>query len=205
MMLLLRCHYFHFTIPSVSIHVLHFLYPFLFVLFFVLLLVLIFPPPSFIVVVLHIKTNNCDHPTRPFDHIYQAVSLMRRPGSFSLSYFSPTPPRFNLVHVHVLLFPPPSPVSIDPSLYRVVPDLFLSFYMSFFVRLYLSIGLFIISYRIFSSLFKFHCDLVRVRVLLRWTVSIHPSLHRVAPDLFVSLYILFLFLFCSSSSYSTST
>ena len=56
--------------------------------------------------------------------------------------------------------------------------------MSFFVRPYLSIRLFIVSYR--------------VRVLLRWTVSIHPSLlcRAVSPPLSLRvLAILFVFVF----------
>ena len=51
-----------------------------------------------------------------------------------------------------------STVSIDPSCYCVVPDLFLSLCMLFFVRPYLSIHLVIVLYRIFSSLFKCHFD-----------------------------------------------
>ena len=63
------------------------------------------------------------HPRHPFDRIYQPVSLLRCTGSFPLSLFTC---RSDLVRVRVLLR---STVSIDSSLYRVVPDIFLSLYM----------------------------------------------------------------------------
>ena len=55
-------------------------------------------------------------------------------------------------------------VSIHPSLYRVVPDLFVSLYVLFSIRPYLYIRLFIVWYRIYSSLFTRYSDLV-VRLL----------------------------------------
>ena len=91
--------------------------------------------------------------------------------------------------------------------------------MFFFLLLqpYLSIRLFLVSYRIFPSLFTCRCDLVRVRVLLGSIVSINPydciypsvsllccivvslrscpSLSRVVWNLFPSLYVSFLFSF----------
>ena len=106
-----------------------------------LLLVLLFPPPLFIVVVLHHKTNIHDHPPRPFHRIYQSVSLMRRPGSFTLSLFTFCS---DLVRV-LLLPPPPSTVSIDPSLYYCVVRDFSSLFM--WIRLCL------VSYDIFFPLF----------------------------------------------------
>ena len=46
-------------------------------------------------------------------------------------------------------------------------------------------------YRIVSSFFTCRIDPFLVRVLLHSTVSIHPSLNCVVPDLFLSLYMLF--------------
>ena len=70
-----------------------------------------------------------------------SVSLMRSTGSFPLSLYLSLvcvlllPPLFNLVHVHVLLLPPPSTVSIDLSLYLSIVFAF----VFFSVRPYLSI------------------------------------------------------------------
>ena len=58
---------------------------------------------------------------------------------------------------------------------------------------YLSIRLFIVLYRIVSSLFTCRVDSFLVRAFLISTVSIHPSLNCVLPDLFLSLSILFFF------------
>ena len=57
---------------------------------------------------------------------YQSVSLLCPTGSFTLS-LSLVTCRSDLVCVFLL--PPPSTVSIYPSLYRVVPNLFLSLYV----------------------------------------------------------------------------
>ena len=93
------------------------------------------------------KSCSCSSSSSSFDGIYRSVSLSFLTGYFPLSlHVVPDP-------VRVLLLPP-STVSIDPSLYRVVPDLFvflalclvlrsivpdlfLSLYVLFFVRPYL--------------------------------------------------------------------
>ena len=150
-----------------------------------LLLVLLFPPPLFIVVVLHHKTNIHDHPPRPFHRIYQSVSLMRRPGSFTLSLYilfrscscsSSSSSSFDRIYrsVSLLLCRTGLFLSlyVNPSLSRVVWYLFSSLYVSFSflffsIQPYQSIRLFIVSYWIFYS--------------------IDPSLYHVVPDLFLSL------------------
>ena len=77
----------------------------------------------------------------------------------------------DLVRVLLLLPPPPSTVSIYPSLYcvnHVLSDLLLSLSLSlshslFTVRVVpVSIRLFIVSFRIYYSLFTCRSDLVRV-------------------------------------------
>ena len=79
-----------------------------------------------------------------------------------------------------LLLQPESTVSINPSPYFVLPDLFLSLYMSLWSCLCSSS----------SSSFN-------------RTVSINPSRNRVVPDLFVSLYVPFRS--CFSSCFSSSS
>ena len=72
-----------------------------------------------------------------------SVSLSCRIGSFPRSLC-------HLVRVRVLY--------LSVASYSVVPDLFLSLYVLFSVRPYLSIRLFIVSYRIHSSLFTCSCS-----------------------------------------------
>ena len=87
------------------------------------------------------------------------------------------------VRAHVLLV---STVTIDPSLNCVLPDLFLSVYMSFrscscsssFNRIYLSVSL-----SCYTGSFS-----LSLCAVLHSTVSIYPSLYGVVPDLFLSLY-----------------
>ena len=162
LLLMLRCRCVRFTIPSLSIRVLLFFYPF-------------FPSCCLYYYSYH-KTNIHDHPPHPFDRIYQFVSLLCCTG-FLFSLFT-----WSSDLVRVLLC---STMSINPSLYcvvqdlllslslrgvlcvsdRVVPDLFLSLYFLFFVRPYLSIRFFIVSYWIFSSLFICRSNLVLVLLL----------------------------------------
>ena len=67
---------------------------------------------------------SCSSSSSSFARIYRSVSLSSHRISFPLftCCFDP---------FLVLLLPPPSPVSIDPSLFSVVPDLFSSLYVLF--------------------------------------------------------------------------
>ena len=96
---------------------------------------------------------------RPFYHIYQSVSLLCPTGSFTLSLSLSLPFLFIFRSFSCSYSSPFS--SFDSRVVAIlflyvlffVRDLFLSLYVLFFVRLYLSIRLFILLYRIFSSLF----------------------------------------------------
>ena len=143
--------------------------------------------------------NIHDDRPRPFDRIYQFVSLMRRPGSFPLSLYmsfrscscSSTSSSFRSCSCSSSFDRIYRSVSV-----RVVSVLFL------FVFLYLSVRLFIVSLRIFSCLFTCRFDPFLVRVLFHSTVPIRLSHYRVVQYLFSSLYVLFRP--CSSSSSSSS-
>ena len=123
LLLVLRCRCILFTIPSVSIPVL---------LFFsscclLLLLVLLFLQPL-------LENKYSWSPAgsiRPYLSIrlFDASSRIFSSLSLSLIRVLLLPPLSELVHV--LLLPPPSTVSIYSSLNRVVPDLFVSFYVPF--------------------------------------------------------------------------
>ena len=142
----------------------------------------------------------------PFYHIYQSVSLWCCSGSFPLSLslsLLMCCSSFGNVFVGVL-----STVFIYPSLYCVN----LIFYsLSLSLSLSLSPFSFYISILFLFVFFSFLllrqsccCDLVFVRLVLRAgsfplslrlvlrsTVSIYPSLYFAVPDLFLSLYFLF--------------
>ena len=159
------------------------------------LLVLVLVVVQLIVLLL---VNYYYHSPHPFNRIYQSISLLCRTGSFTLSlslfFLSLFTCRSDLVCV--LLSPPPSIVYIYPSLYivshRIFPSLFTCCCGRVLARvLYLSVS----SYSYLPDLFpSLYVSLRFVCVLLLsppLTVSIYPSVYRVILDLFLSLYILF--------------
>ena len=137
-----------------------------------------------------IKTNvlsiewyiNTNPPYRSFYCIYLSVALSCRTGSFPLS-------------LRVILR---STISFYPSLYHVVPDLFV-------VSLNLScrsdlVCVCVLLRSTVSTDPSRHSDLVRVLLSPPpSTVSIDPSLNRFVPDLFVSFYVPFRSCLCLCS------